>query len=128
MTSPPKADPAPTSLQPSASPASSDFFASSPSRPNHHPSATNNSKIRPKSPALDALAIRPGLVSRASESSTKTLQPRHHIRNKSSSLVPTLSTLNVGTAPNSRQPNNMANTTTGSSSGAADLLRQAMTR
>nr|UVJ46734.1 SCHA [Curvularia lunata] len=130
MTSRPPADPAPTSLSLSASPAS-DFFSSSPSRANNTlpPSLRDaSSKIRPKSPAVDALQHRPGLVSRTSDSSTKTLQPRHHIRNKSSSLVPTLSTLNVGTAPNSRQPPTMASNTAGSSSGAADLLRQAMTR
>lgn len=136
MTSRPPADPAPTSL--SASPAS-DTFSSSPSRASLRDNSsyssaatitpsTTASKIRPKSPAVDALSHRPGLVSRTSDSSTKTIQPRHHIRNKSSSLVPTLSTLNVGTAPSTRQPPTMASHAGTTSSGAADLLRQAMTR
>ncbi|KAB2105775.1 Serine/threonine-protein kinase [Alternaria gaisen] len=124
MTSRPTADPADSSL--STSP-TSDTYSSSPSRR----SLRETTKITPptKGSAVDALQQRPGLVSRASESSTKTIRPRHHLRNKSSSVVPTLSTLNVGTAPSTRQQNTMAQHTTGnSSSGAADLLRQAMTR
>ncbi|OAG24115.1 serine/threonine-protein kinase SCH9 [Alternaria alternata] len=124
MTSRPTADPADSSL--STSP-TSDTYSSSPSRR----SLRETTKIPPptKGSAVDALQQRPGLVSRASESSTKTIRPRHHLRNKSSSVVPTLSTLNVGTAPSTRQQNTMAQHTTGnSSSGAADLLRQAMTR
>lgn len=121
MTSRPSAHRAPTSsLSLSTSLPESDSLSNSPS---HQP------KIASKTPAVHALQHqRPGLVSRNSDSSTKTLQPRHHLRNKSSSLVPTLSTLNVGTAPSPRQPPIMASHTTGTSSGAADLLRQAMTR
>ncbi|CAG5143763.1 uncharacterized protein ALTATR162_LOCUS1414 [Alternaria atra] len=123
MTSRPTADPADSSL--STSP-TSDTYSSSPSRR----SLRETTKIpTTKGSAVDALQQRPGLVSRASESSTKTIRPRHHLRNKSSSVVPTLSTLNVGTAPSTRQTNTMAQHTTGNaSSGAADLLRQAMTR
>jgi hypothetical protein len=126
MTSRPTADPADSSL--STSP-QSDTYSSSPSRL----SLRETDKIASsKGPAVDALQQRPGLVSRASETSTKTIRPRHHLRNKSSSVVPTLSTLNVGTAPSTRQskPKNttMAAHNTGTSSGAADLLRQAMTR
>ncbi|KAI4948159.1 hypothetical protein J4E91_006153 [Alternaria rosae] len=128
MTSRPTADPADSSL--STSP-QSDTYSSSPSRA----SLRETDKIAPpKGPAVDASQQRPGLVSRASESSTKTIRPRHHLRNKSSSVVPTVSTLNVGTAPSTRQSkshpksNTMAQHTTGTSSGAADLLRQAMTR
>ncbi|EDU51085.1 Serine/threonine-protein kinase SCH9 [Pyrenophora tritici-repentis] len=121
MTSRPPAHRAPTSsLSLSTSLPESDSLSSSPSR---------QPKIASKTPAVHALQHqRPGLVSRNSDSSTKTLQPRHHLRNKSSSLVPTLSTLNVGTAPSPRQSPIMASHTTGTSSGAADLLRQAMTR
>jgi len=128
MTSRPTADPADSSL--STSP-QSDTYSSSPSR------ASLNETVKIAStqgPAVDASQQRPGLVSRASESSTRTIRPRHHLRNKSSSVVPTVSTLNVGTAPSTRQSkshpksNTMAQHTTGTSSGAADLLRQAMTR
>ncbi|RMZ71791.1 agc akt kinase [Pyrenophora seminiperda CCB06] len=121
MTSRPSAHPAFTSsLSLSTSLPESDTLSTS---PNHQP------KIASKSPAVHALQHqRPGLVSRNSDSSTKTLQPRHHLRNKSSSLVPTLSTLNVGTAPSPRQSPTMVSHATGTSSGAADLLRQAMTR
>jgi len=121
MTSRPPAHPASTSsLSLSTSLPESDSLSTSPRR---------QPKIASKTPAVHALQHqRPGLVSRNSDSSTKTLQPRHHLRNKSSSLVPTLSTLNVGTAPSPRQLPIMASHTTGTSSGAADLLRQAMTR
>jgi protein-serine/threonine kinase len=128
MTSRPTADPADSSL--STSP-QSDTYSSSPSRA----SLKETVKIAStQGPAVDASQQRPGLVSRASESSTRTIRPRHHLRNKSSSVVPTVSTLNVGTAPSTRQSkshpksNTMAQHTTGTSSGAADLLRQAMTR
>ncbi|KAI4639389.1 hypothetical protein J4E93_009217 [Alternaria ventricosa] len=128
MTSRPTADPADSSL--STSP-QSDTYSSSPPRA----SLKETVKIAStQGPAVDASQQRPGLVSRASESSTRTIRPRHHLRNKSSSVVPTVSTLNVGTAPSTRQSkshpksNTMAQHTTGTSSGAADLLRQAMTR
>ncbi|KAF1842471.1 uncharacterized protein K460DRAFT_185857 [Cucurbitaria berberidis CBS 394.84] len=82
--------------------------------------------IPSKSTAVDARpSNRPGLVSRASESSTKTIRPRHHLRIKSSSVIPTLSTPHVGTTPSSRSPT-MTSSTGATSSGAADLLRQAM--
>jgi len=128
MTSLPTADPADSSLSNSPQ---SDTYSSSPSRA----SLKETVKIAStQGPAVDASQQRPGLVSRASESSTRTIRPRHHLRNKSSSVVPTVSTLNVGTAPSTRQSkshpksNTMAQHTTGTSSGAADLLRQAMTR
>ncbi|KAJ4377643.1 Serine/threonine-protein kinase [Neocucurbitaria cava] len=88
-------------------------------------SLRDTSIISSQSAAVDARLKRPGLVSRASESSTKTIRPRHHLRIKSSSVIPTLSTLNVGTTPSSRSPT-MTTSTGGTSSGAADLLRQAM--
>ncbi|KAL6169285.1 Serine/threonine-protein kinase [Exserohilum turcicum] len=138
MTSRPPALPPPSSASASASlsasPASDSFAYSSSPNPNALSLSLSlrddSPRTRPKSPAVDALQQhRPALVSRASDSSSKTLQPRHHIRNKSSSLVPTLSTLNVGTAPKPRQSPTMASSHTGAtSSGAADLLRQAMTR
>jgi protein-serine/threonine kinase len=111
------------SLSTSADSTASYSLPSSPSRR----SLRETDKIPPKSPAVDAPnKQRPGLVSRASETSTKTIKPRHHLRNKSSSVVPTLSTLNVGTQPKTRPSPTMATHTAGASSGAADLLRQAM--
>lgn len=72
---------------------------------------------------------RPGLASsRApSESSTKG-RPRHHVHTKSQSAVPTLSNLNVGhnNSPTYWQSPKMTNSNGATSSGAADLLRQAM--
>ncbi|CAO2647762.1 Nn.00g086840.m01.CDS01 [Neocucurbitaria sp. VM-36] len=88
-------------------------------------SLRETTNISSQSAAVDARPKRPGLVSRASESSTKTIRPRHHLRIKSSSVIPTLSTLNVGTTPSSRSPT-MTTSTGAASSGAADLLRQAM--
>jgi hypothetical protein len=78
----------------------------------------------PSTVAADGRPKRPGLVSRApSESSTRTIRPRH-LSTKSQSAVPTLSNLNVR---NSVQPTpKMTTSTGGTSSGAADLLRQAM--
>jgi hypothetical protein len=120
MTSRPPADPAPSSL--STSRASSLSFSSSPSRA----SLRETSKIPTKGPVADARPQRPGLVSRASDSSTKTIRPRHHLRNKSSSVVPTLSTANIDKAHSTRHSPTMASHADGKSSGAADLLRQAM--
>jgi hypothetical protein len=69
--------------------------------------------------AVDRL-LRPALPSRNSESSTRTIRPRH-IASKSQTTLPTLSSLNVTKAPK-------MSTNEGTSSGAADLLRQAMTQ
>lgn len=91
-------------------------FPAIPSRPRQPDSST----IPSKSAAVDGPHNRPGLVSRASASSTKASRPRHlHAHSKSSSLIPTLSTLTHW------QPT-MASSNAGTSSGAADLLRQAM--
>ncbi|XPS73511.1 Non-specific serine/threonine protein kinase [Ascochyta lentis] len=85
--------------------------------------------------AVDARPARPGLVSRASEiSPTKASRPRRHLSTKSSSAVPTLSTLNASnnekpTKPAARPPpkfGKMTSTNGGAPSAAADLLRQAM--
>ena len=121
MTSHPPADPVSSSL--STSPASLTFSDSSSSRA---ASLRETTKIPSKGPVADARPSRPGLVSRASESSTKTIRPRHHLRNKSSSVVPTLSTANIDKAHSTRQSPTMASHADGKTSGAADLLRQAM--
>ncbi|KAH8732233.1 hypothetical protein GQ44DRAFT_697295 [Phaeosphaeriaceae sp. PMI808] len=73
---------------------------------------------------------RPGLVSRVSESSTQTIRSRH-LSSKSQSAVPTLSHLNVGnnelpTYLKSPKKMTASHGSNGGSSGAADLLRQAM--
>ena len=75
----------------------------------------------------DGRPKRPGLVSRASESSTRTIRPRH-LSSKSQSAVPTLSNLSVRNSalPTYWQSHKMTTSTGGNSSGAADLLRQAM--
>jgi hypothetical protein len=81
----------------------------------------------PPSASADARPKRPGLKSRNSESSsTRTIRPRH-VSQKSSSAIPTLSNLNVrnSTLPTYWTAHKM-NPSTGGSSGAADLLRQAM--
>jgi hypothetical protein len=119
MTSRPPADPASSSL--STSPASLTFSDTS-----SRASLRETTKIASKGPVADARPPRPGLVSRASESSTKTIRPRHHLRNKSSSVVPTLSTANIDKAHSTRPSPTMAAHADGKSSGAADLLRQAM--
>jgi|TARA_R110002003_G_scaffold44_5_gene3212 protein-serine/threonine kinase len=75
---------------------------------------------RPKPPK------RPALVSRASDSSS-TIRPRH-LSTKSSSAIPTLSNLSVRNSglPTYWQSPKMTTSNGGTSSGAADLLRQAM--
>jgi hypothetical protein len=123
MTSRPPADPVSSSL--STSPASLTFSDSN-SSSSRAASLRETTKIPSKGPVADARPSRPGLVSRASESSTKTIRPRHHLRNKSSSVVPTLSTANIDKAHSTRQSPTMASHADGKSSGAADLLRQAM--
>jgi hypothetical protein len=70
----------------------------------------------------------PGLASRApSESSTRTIRPRH-LSTKSQSAVPTISNLSVGHSglPTYLKSPKMTNANGSTSSGAADLLRQAM--
>lgn len=120
-TRPGPADPVPL-LSPSAPSAFCFTLPASPSRTSLRATTT----IPSPSTAVDARPNRPGLVSRASESSTKTIRPRHHLRIKSSSVIPTLSTLNVDKVPTTRPSPTMASTQGGNSSGAADLLRQAM--
>jgi hypothetical protein len=82
----------------------------------------------PSSAAVDGRSQRSGLASRApSESSTRTIRPRH-LSTKSQSAVPTLSNLNVGHSglPTYLKSPKMTNSNGSTSSGAADLLRQAM--
>ncbi|KAH5807447.1 hypothetical protein HBI93_242720 [Parastagonospora nodorum] len=79
-------------------------------------------------PAVHGRSKRPGLNRAPSESSsTKTIRPRH-LSTKSQSAVPTLSNLNVGHSglPTYLKSPKMPNSNGGTSSGAADLLRQAM--
>jgi hypothetical protein len=81
----------------------------------------------PPRTTADARPKRPGLRSRNSESSsTRTIRPRH-VSQKSSSAIPTISNLHVrnSTLPTYWTAPKM-NPSTGGSSGAADLLRQAM--
>ena len=123
MTSRPRtADP---SLHFSTSSPSSYTFPARPSRTSLRETTNISSQ---SAAAVDARPQRPGLVSRTSEASTKTIRPgpRHHLRVKSSSVIPTLSTLNVGNTPNTRQSPTMTSSSGQTSSGAADLLRQAM--
>ncbi|KAF2828746.1 hypothetical protein CC86DRAFT_465490 [Ophiobolus disseminans] len=80
--------------------------------------------------AVDGRPKRPGLVSRASESSTRTIRPRH-LSSKSQSAVPTLSNLSVRNSAlptylKSPTKSKMATSAGANQSGAADLLRQAM--
>lgn len=108
----------------SSSPFASFAFATSFSRPSSLREASA-SNAPPKNAVADAHPShsRPGLVSRASASSPKgTTRPRHlHTHSKSSSVIPTLSTLTHWQPTKS-----MATSNGGASAGAADLLRQAM--
>ncbi|KAL6705757.1 Serine/threonine-protein kinase [Coniothyrium glycines] len=125
MTSRPRTTDPVASLS-TSSPSSYALPAASPSAASLRGTSTISS---PTTAAVDARPQRPGLVSRASELPTKTTRPapRHHLRVKSSSVIPTLSTLNVGNTPNTRHSPTMASSNNGQpSSGAADLLRQAM--
>jgi hypothetical protein len=88
-----------------------------------HDSRPQTAKIPP---SIDGQ--RPGLTSRApSQSSTRTIRP-HHVSKKSLSAVPTISNLSVGHSelPTYLKSPKMANANGSTSSGAADLLRQAM--
>ncbi|KAH7400972.1 hypothetical protein DE146DRAFT_481676 [Phaeosphaeria sp. MPI-PUGE-AT-0046c] len=103
--------------------------ASSDTTPRASPAPQDSSNIA-SSAAVHGRPKRPGLASsRApSESSTRS-RPRHHVHTKSQSAVPTLSNLNVGhnNLPTYWQsPKMTASNGAPSSSGAADLLRQAM--
>jgi len=86
----------------------------------------HNTTIAPPS-AVDGRPKRPGLVSRASESSTRTIRPRH-ISSKSQTTLPTLSSLSVANSalPTYWRSPKMATSNGANQSGAADLLRQAM--
>ncbi|KAF2133470.1 Pkinase-domain-containing protein [Dothidotthia symphoricarpi CBS 119687] len=104
---------------PATEPSTTSTLAASTSRASLREPAT----IASSSPVVDARLHRPNPVSRPPESSPKAARPRPRsvlTSNKSSSAVPTLSTINP------LSPKMTTSHTTGATSGAADLLRQAM--
>lgn len=96
-------------------------------------SAADTQSLAPNTTISTTAAVhgprRPGLPKRASESSTRTIRRPKHLSSKSQHIIPTISNLSV---PNSAQPSYLKSTKMSTSSnganssGAADLLRQAM--